>query len=136
MDQDVQYFVKHLDMLPHHYTASDQNRMCLAYFCISALDLIHPENKVNTKIIHWVYSMQIHPTSTYPADEGYCGFRGGSFLGSPFNPKSSSPVNEYDCSHLTMTYTALCILIVLRDDLSKVDSKSIIKSLRKLQVTL
>ena len=39
----------------------------------------------------------------------------------------------FDQGHLAMTYTALCTLITLGDDLSRVDKERIIKGLTQLQ---
>jgi geranylgeranyl transferase type-1 subunit beta len=67
-EKDVQYFTKHLFLMPDHYTSIDTNRMCLAYFAVSALDLLNSldaipqEDKRNW--IEWIYAMQIHPNDT------------------------------------------------------------------------
>ena len=62
------------------------------------------------------------------------GFRGGPFAGAPFKTnKSCILVDEYDTSHLAMTYTALLIHVILGDDLSRIDRNLIIASLAQLQ---
>lgn len=38
-----------------------------------------------------------------------------------------------DDGHLAMTYSALCVLVILGDDLSRVNRKAIVRALRKLQ---
>jgi len=40
---------------------------------------------------------------------------------------------EYDTANMAMTYTALCCLLILGDDLSRVEKKSIISSFKYLQ---
>jgi len=82
------------------------------------------------------------------------GFKGGTFLGEAFRTLSvpigttqdaSTAVDiiyptivdqgyEYDHSHLAMTYTALCTLAALGDDLKRVKRKEIISSIRQLQL--
>lgn len=51
------------------------------------------------------------------------------FRGTPNNGKSHS----YDKAHLTMTFAALNTLLILEDDLSRVDRLAIIKGLRQYQ---
>ena len=41
---------------------------------------------------------------------------------------------DLDTSHLAMTYFALCSLLILRDDMSRVDRRQIISSLTHLQM--
>ena len=41
---------------------------------------------------------------------------------------------EYDCSHIAMTYTALSSLLILGDDLSRVDRPAVIEALKALQL--
>ena len=43
-------------------------------------------------------------------------------------------VFDYDCSHIAMTYTALASLLILGDDLSRVDRPAVIESLKVLQL--
>lgn len=41
--------------------------------------------------------------------------------------------SAYDCSHVTMVYNALCILLTLGDDLSRVDRASVLQGISALQ---
>ena len=43
-------------------------------------------------------------------------------------------VYEYDCSHIAMTYTALASLLILGDDLSRVNRPAVIEALKILQL--
>jgi len=76
------------------------------------------------------------------------GFKGGTFLGPLPNASSTTheqslPPNEigddlqqrhpYDHSHLAMTYVALCTLIALGDDLSRIHKTAILHTLQSLQ---
>lgn len=47
---------------------------------------------------------------------------------------TKTPTNNYDTSHVTMTYSALCSLLILGDDLSRVSKNSIVDSILSLQV--
>ncbi|KAI9100610.1 protein geranylgeranyltransferase-like protein type I beta subunit [Phlyctochytrium arcticum] len=133
----VAYYTKHLHMLPGHYTSIDVNRMSVAYFCLSALDLLGMLDTVVTadqkkNWIEWIYAQQIHPTGD--EDMVRAGFRGGSFGGAEFRTDDqSTPVNEYDAGHVTMTYTALVCLLLLGDDLARVNRSAILNGLRLLQ---
>jgi geranylgeranyl transferase type-1 subunit beta len=63
-------------------------------------------------------------------DKPIYGFRGSPFIGvSPTTDKSCS----YDCSHIAMTYTALACLIILGDDLKRVNKKAILEGLKALR---
>jgi geranylgeranyl transferase type-1 subunit beta len=102
---DKEFLEKHLRLMPSHYTASDTNRMVLAYFCISGLDLLGVTVDLTSE---WIYSQ--YQTG---------GFRGGPSSG--------------DKPHLTMTYCALSMLLILNDNLSTLDSASIVNEVARLQ---
>ena len=40
----------------------------------------------------------------------------------------------YDGSHVAMTYTALAMLLILGDDLSRVDKEAVLEGMRSLQL--
>mmetsp|Transcript_32181 Transcript_32181/g.68096 ORF Transcript_32181/g.68096 Transcript_32181/m.68096 type:complete len:496 (+) Transcript_32181:31-1518(+) len=75
------------------------------------------------------------------------GFKGGTYLGPLPNASDESKNDEkeweqkqqqqqqhpYDHSHLAMTYVALCTLVTLGDDLSRVHKKAILQTLQSLQ---
>ncbi|XP_069082602.1 geranylgeranyl transferase type-1 subunit beta isoform X2 [Pleurodeles waltl] len=65
----------------------------------------------------------------------HCGFRGSSYLGIPFNPsKNPSVAHPYDSGHIAMTYTALSSLVILGDDLSRVNKEACLAGVRALQL--
>ena len=45
-----------------------------------------------------------------------------------------SNTNKYEAGHIAMTYTALCCLIILGDDLSRVNRKAVISGLKSVQL--
>ena len=55
------------------------------------------------------------------------------FRGSAANT-SGTPLNLWDCGHITMTYTALATLLVLGDDLARLDRAALLAGLRALQL--
>ncbi|CAO3617355.1 unnamed protein product [Cunninghamella echinulata] len=112
--------------------------MTLAYFCLGGLELLGALDTVisehNKKDwIDWIYSQQIVPSDDNQ-NEPHCGFRGSSWSGRSFNPdKIACEYQHYDSSHIANTYTALLSLLLLGDDLSRVNRTAILKSIRCLQ---
>jgi len=137
-DKHIKYFERCFKMLPNQYESADTNRMTLLFFCISGLDLLGALDDALTpdikqKTIEWIYAQQIHPDPKI-GNIGQCGFRGSPFLGHKFEPNATETIHEpYDASNLAMTYTALVSLIILGDDLSRVNKKAIVESISKLQ---
>ena len=101
------------------------------------------------QIIEWIYSLQ---TPSHAENPGLNGFKGGSFLGNINGNDDNININDnindkrdeeertctctpiyYNQGHLAMTYSALCTLITLGDDLERVNKKGIIKGLQCLQ---
>jgi geranylgeranyl transferase type-1 subunit beta len=102
--------------LPSQYTSNDSNRMMLAYFTISALDLLSSlESSTNEQeragYIDWIYSCQ-HP------DGGFRSFPGTTL---------------WDSANVPATYFALCMLLILRDDLSRVKRSECLTWLTRMQ---
>ncbi|KAI7315749.1 hypothetical protein KC315_g10971, partial [Hortaea werneckii] len=66
----IKYWTRCLKtFLPHQYTSNDSNRMYLAYFIISALDLLGalktvPSEQERQDHINWVYRCQ-HPNGGF-----------------------------------------------------------------------
>ena len=48
-----------------------------------------------------------------------------------FQPPTALP---YDCSHIAMTYTALACLLILGDDLSRVNKAAVLSGVKQLQL--
>ncbi|KAJ3012962.1 Geranylgeranyl transferase type-1 subunit beta [Thoreauomyces humboldtii] len=112
--------------------------MTVAYFCLGALDVMGCTDEIGDKDRaawkDWIYAQQIHSEGgTDGSTSLHCGFRGAPFAGAPHRPDSSTSSNAFDTAHITMTYTALASLLILRDDLARVDKKSIVASLKQLQ---
>ncbi|XP_073243213.1 geranylgeranyl transferase type-1 subunit beta-like [Porites lutea] len=133
----VKFFKRCLDILPSAYSSLDTSRVTVAFFALSGLDILNSlhiveENK--KEIIEWIYSNQKLPDHT-PADTDLtrCGFRGSST--SARHKVLSEGVHDYDCSHIAMTYTALASLVILGDDLSRVNRPAVIEGLKALQLS-
>lgn len=113
------FWLRHLRLLPRPYTSADTQRMTLAYFALSALDLLGAvEGKLpreeQAHYREWIWAQQV---------------RGGGFLGSPATASSS----QGDGGHLAMTYTALLSLAILRDDFKRLDRAALKGLLGSLQ---
>ncbi|ORY92371.1 protein geranylgeranyltransferase type I beta subunit [Syncephalastrum racemosum] len=136
----VKYFVANLTMLPTAYTETETNRMTLAFFCLASLELLGAlETAVSERNrsdwIEWIYAQQIKPAPDgSDLNRAKCGFRGASWSGRPFDSHATtSDYIPYDSGHITNTYTALISLLILGDDLSRVDRDAIVESIRCMQ---
>ncbi|KAI8848912.1 terpenoid cyclases/protein prenyltransferase alpha-alpha toroid [Chytridium lagenaria] len=113
--------------------------MTLAFFGLSGLDLLQAldeEIGAETKRgwIEWIYAQQVHPDPNDSESIKLCGFRGSPASGRPYEPNATESIRKpYDCAQLAMTYTALATLVILGDDLSRVDRTSITAALKGLQ---
>ncbi|XP_068944285.1 geranylgeranyl transferase type-1 subunit beta isoform X3 [Petaurus breviceps papuanus] len=111
------------------------SRLTIAFFALSGLDMLDSLDVVNKDdIIEWIYSLQVLPTEDR-SNLNRCGFRGSSYLGIPFNPsKDLGIAHPYDSGHIAMTYTGLSCLVILGDDLSRVNKEACLAGLRALQL--
>lgn len=114
VDRQVRYFLRCLKtLLPTQYTPNDSNRMSLAFFTISALDLLDALDKHTTPTerkdyIDWIYLNQ-HPDG---------GFR--AFPGANLGPRRDRDNAQWDPATVPATYFALSMLLILDDNLSRV----------------
>eukprot|EP01121_Diplochlamys_sp_Union-15-3_P020740 TRINITY_DN8172_c0_g1_i1.p1 TRINITY_DN8172_c0_g1~~TRINITY_DN8172_c0_g1_i1.p1 ORF type:complete len:308 (-),score=38.50 TRINITY_DN8172_c0_g1_i1:37-960(-) len=109
--------------------------MTLAYFALSGLDILGAVDQIDKKnFIEWIYSHQVHPDPKNNEKNSHnCGFRGSSYFGMPYSTGPSSHSHELDQSHIAMTYVALVMLLILGDDLSRVNKKAILEAMKLLQ---
>ena len=97
----VGYFLKLLEVLPSPYASLDTNRLTVAYFCVSGLDILGALERVDAPaLIRWVYAQQLSPPpggEGAAADDGWLGgFRGAAYIGAPHReagPPASSVRN-------------------------------------------
>ncbi|GAB5588143.1 geranylgeranyl transferase type-1 subunit beta [Umbelopsis nana] len=127
-------------MLPAPYTETETNRMTLAFFCLGSLSLLGQLDTVlpeqdKKDWIEWIYAQQVLSDPDEPSRNDYhCGFKGSSWAGHPFDSKAeSTKYDAYDAASIPNTYTALANLLLLGDDLSRVNTKAITTTLKKLQ---
>eukprot|EP00746_Dinoflagellata_sp_MGD_P140523 gnl/MRDRNA2_/MRDRNA2_73756_c0_seq1.p1 gnl/MRDRNA2_/MRDRNA2_73756_c0~~gnl/MRDRNA2_/MRDRNA2_73756_c0_seq1.p1 ORF type:complete len:399 (+),score=31.33 gnl/MRDRNA2_/MRDRNA2_73756_c0_seq1:89-1285(+) len=118
------YFLKHLEAMPGQYRTMDNNRLTLMYFCVSGLDILGRLGDIDKqRAVNYVYSQQ----STLARHGGFYGYPKVSFESEELDQANNQP-------HIANTYTALAILIILGDDLSRVNRVSLEESLRKWQL--
>ena len=127
-DRHIKYWLRCAKtFFPEPYTSNDSNRMTLAFFVVSALDLldildskISPEER--SCWTDWIYSCQL--------DSG--GFRG--FTGTKFSDHLRTPENQqWDPANVPATFFALVTLVILGDDLSRVKRWECLSWLPKVQ---
>ncbi|KAI8325539.1 terpenoid cyclases/Protein prenyltransferase [Martensiomyces pterosporus] len=132
-DFHARYFRRCLDMLPSPMTPMEASRMTLIQLCLvglaalGQLEALIPE-KERQEMIEWIYEQQI-PRNESKSNTAYCGFRGGTLFG----PHSVSEYVPANSANLAATYSALCSLLLLGDDLSRVDKRAIVEAMPHLQ---
>lgn len=129
----VNYLRHTLQILPCSILLLDNSKILLSYFAVSGLDILNKLDRLphsKQSIIDWVYMHQITENIS-DVDLGTFGFRGSSTLLTE-NYKNIQN-HKYDCSHVTMTFSALNILLTLGDDLERIDKNAILKSIKVLQ---
>ena len=136
------YFKSMIKAPPSQYSSMDVQRMTLLFFSLFAVDILCDLKQCEfiqserENIINWIYSQQIVSSKLHKKESA--GFRGGSFLGMSFsnNLQSESErkyLNKWDRVNLASTHNAICILVALGDDLSRLDKEGIIRTIGLLQ---
>lgn len=140
LKRHVRFFKMCLQALPSSYSSLDTSRLTVAFFALSGLDVLNSLDVIESEkkdIINWIYSLQVLPDPDN-TDESLsrCGFRGSSTIGLTFNPseKDTATFHPYDWGHVAMTYTGLASLLILGDDLSRVNMPAIVAGLKALQL--
>jgi geranylgeranyl transferase type-1 subunit beta len=123
----IKYWRRNLKtLLPHFYTSNDANRMMLAVFTVSALDILGDlDAALSTEerqgYIDWVYHCQL-------PDGGF-----SPWTGAKLGPLNNDQNRKWDPPHLPGTFFALLALVVLKDDLQRVKRREILAWLVKMQ---
>uniref|UniRef100_A0A0N4ZR19 Protein geranylgeranyltransferase type I n=1 Tax=Parastrongyloides trichosuri TaxID=131310 RepID=A0A0N4ZR19_PARTI len=140
-------FLKHFnDIFPSEYSnAVDSNKHTFNSFIIIGLDILNNDKKYfqnNSNfckdMVDWIYRTQIYGKYDIDSlkDSVEFGFR-GSFMTSGSYIKDEDRLedscNEYDIPTIAQTYSALCVLLTLGDDLNKVKRIEILDSIKQCQ---
>ncbi|OVA06247.1 Prenyltransferase/squalene oxidase [Macleaya cordata] len=131
-DRHVRYLEMMYQTIPSEYQEQEINRLTLAYFVISGLDILRALDRVDKEqVVNWVLSFQAHPKNK--ADLG-----NGWFYGFYGSRTSQFPADEnrdlsHNGSHLASTYCALAILKMVGYNMASIDSEAMLISMKKLQ---
>ena len=126
-EKHIKYWLRCLKTyLPTGYTPNDSNRMTLASFVLSALDLLGVLQERTTEserddYIDWIYHCQL--------PDG--GFRG--FTGTDLGRLRTAENEHWDPANLAATYFALAGLLILGDGLERVKRSECLNWLARLQ---
>lgn len=110
--------------MPSAYETQEVNLNNLAYFAINGLamigklDAVLSQEKKNA-IIDWVYSQQVEAPELGGFRHSACHY---------------TPHHTVEETHLAMTYSSLAILLILGDDLKRVDTPRVMAALKALQL--
>ncbi|CAH1408152.1 unnamed protein product [Nezara viridula] len=132
--EHIRYLKQFLKLLPDTLSSYDSTRLTIAFFSISGLDVLDALDEIKDSkenICNWIYSLQILPDADGNMDR--CGFQGSDTFTIRVDDSVQSCNKQFTSGHLAMTYTGLASLLILGDDLSRVNRKAIIKGVRSLQ---
>ncbi|KAL0979798.1 hypothetical protein UPYG_G00189850 [Umbra pygmaea] len=134
-DRHVRFFQRCLQVLPERYSSLETSRLTIVFFALSGLDVLDSLDVIDKpSLIEWVYSLQVLPTEDQ-SNLGRCGFRGSSHIGVPYSTSEGPGVSHpYDSGHVAMTYTGLACLVIMGDDLVRVNKKACLSGLKALQL--
>lgn len=140
-DRHAKFLQRTLHVLPSSLSSFDTQRITISFFAISGLDVLGRLDILDGQkndIIEWLYLSLISPKT--PALENdnlspdilrLCGFRGSPALKISSSSLSTHP---HDHGHIAMTYTALASLVIMGDDLSRIDRSALLTGVRALQL--
>uniref|UniRef100_A0A0K8SRS5 Geranylgeranyl transferase type-1 subunit beta n=1 Tax=Lygus hesperus TaxID=30085 RepID=A0A0K8SRS5_LYGHE len=131
----IDYFKRHLYLIPACLFVLDSTRLSIAFFSISGLEILGALKDINDdnkkSMCNWIYGLQIHPTED--GDCSRCGFQGTDTFVTLENGVATNCNKMFANGHLAMTYTGLASLLILGDDLSRVNKRAVIKGVAALQ---
>lgn len=132
-DLHVKSLLSMLEKLPSDYQGQDSHRLTLAYFVVSALDILNALDQVDAKwIMDWVYHLQVLPSDEAEDKHGFFyGFQGSSSV--HLSKHARVKFNNGGIGHLASTYSALALLKIMGDDFTRIDCKRISRTMKNLQ---
>ncbi|EPX72149.1 geranylgeranyltransferase I beta subunit Cwg2 [Schizosaccharomyces octosporus yFS286] len=120
VSKHVAFFQRHLILLPNPYEEHDSERMALGFFCLLGLDLLNALDKISEEDreswIEWIYNNYVLLYSK-ETKKSYAGFRG-------FATGSTPILNEQE-PQLAATSFAISNLLLLGDNLSRIDKQAV-----------
>ncbi|KAJ2005020.1 geranylgeranyl transferase type-1 subunit beta [Coemansia thaxteri] len=133
VDRHARYFRMCLSGLPQQMTSLDAARMTFVQLSLVGLAALGRLDEMvaageRAQMVEWIYGQQVLGDGSADC-AAYCGFRGGSLFG-PHDLCDNVAANS---GNVAATYSALCALLLLGDDLARVDGAAIVRALRLLQ---
>ncbi|EPY52049.1 geranylgeranyltransferase I beta subunit Cwg2 [Schizosaccharomyces cryophilus OY26] len=120
VSKHVAFFQRHLILLPNPYEEHDSERMALGFFCLLGLDLLNSLDKVSKEDreswIEWIYRNYIL-MNCEDSNCKYAGFRGFATGGTSLTVEQEP--------QLAATSFAISNLLLLGDDLSRIDKHAV-----------
>ncbi|GAA57609.1 geranylgeranyl transferase type-1 subunit beta [Clonorchis sinensis] len=106
--------------------------LVVLYFGVGGLAIIKEQDEPRVKdCIEWIYSHHISTQDGCLHTFKFHHYPLNSL--SIYSFQNDLVSSSYDCSHVTMVYAALCTLLILGDDLSRVDRHSVLSGVAALQ---
>ncbi|KAI6206533.1 hypothetical protein M3Y94_00923000 [Aphelenchoides besseyi] len=136
-NRHVQLLKTFIYVLPGAYVGFDGSRATALSFSLSGLRLLNSlDQKLSIEekqqIIDWIYMLQITSRNEVPPES--FGFRGS--IQSYFDPQTKEErISEYESAHIAQTFSALCCLLILGDDLQRVDRIAVLSAVRACQLS-
>lgn len=125
LSKHAAYFRKHMQVLHEQYKGMDTNRLTLLYFSVSGLDLLGQIDMVDKEaVIAYIYSLQ----SPRQDRGGFYGYPKTEFASEELDKCNNQP-------HITNTYVSLVMLLILGDDLGRVNREALVQSLKSWQLS-
>jgi len=120
VEKHVKFNTRGLVLLGDWAIGNDLNRMALGFFLLNALDILGQLTTTSAddrqNWINWIYNCQVQT---------------GGFRGSPATKTGKESI--YDTVHLPATYFAIASLLILGDDLKRVNRDGALEMLRNSQ---
>ncbi|KAI6233171.1 Geranylgeranyl transferase type-1 subunit beta isoform X2 [Aphelenchoides fujianensis] len=132
----VQLLHRCIYVLPGAYATFDGSRPTVLMFALSGLRLLDAfDEKLDAdakkRLIDWIYTLQITSHNEVPP-ESY-GFR-GSIQSVRDAATGEERISEYESAHIAQTFSALCCLLMLGDDLQRVDRIAVLSAVKACQM--
>jgi len=131
-NRHAKFFQRTLAIVPGGFSSYDTQRVTIAFFAISGLDILDKLDLLadqKSDIIEWLYRCLL--ISEDEETMSWSGFRGSTALKLSEEP---GPSHDHDHGHITMTYTALASLLILGDDLSRINRQALLTGVKALQL--
>ncbi|KAI3953065.1 hypothetical protein MKW98_020260 [Papaver atlanticum] len=132
-ERHLRYLSMMYENIPSQYQEQEINRLTLAYFVLSGLDVLNAIDLVDKEqVVNWVLSFQAHPKSRADLENGcYYGFYGSRTSQFPANDDFRDL--SHSGSNLASTYSALAILKIVGYDLERIDTEAMLITMKHLQ---